>query len=113
MSPALVGGFFTTELPGKPPGHILRTCEDTCPVLVDICQQRERLMPGMLADNDDTKQTEGFPKISWRPKELCGKSFCHSGVAFRSTYHQDPETHQMFCVSAMLTGQEREARDLN
>ena len=93
--------------------HVLRTWEDTYAVLVDIHQQGERLMPGMLADNDDTKQTEGFPKISWCPKELCGKSFCHSGVAFRSTYHQDPETHQMFCVSAMLTDQEREARDLN
>ena len=94
------------------PVHILRTCEDTDTVLVDMCQQRERLMPGILPDNDDTKQTEGFPETSWRPRELCGKSFCHSGVAFWSTCHQDPETHQMFCASAVLTGKGAQASEL-
>lgn len=33
--------------------------------------------------------------------------------SYHSTYKQDPKIHQMFCISAMLIDQEREARDLN
>ena len=44
------------------PMHILSTRVYTYTVLVNICQQGERVMPVILANNDDAKQTEGYSR---------------------------------------------------
>lgn len=50
------------------PMHILSARVYTYTVLVNICQQGERVLPVILANNDDARQTERYSRDLLAPQ---------------------------------------------